>query len=143
MRWSRPPIWPLSPGSRTHTPPDARVAVSAVIFPWAPDYVVGVNAGYSLPLLANRAAPVLPMLYPGERGGDRESVAQMIAVAQRHADAPGVRLQPPTYCAPRESSYVYHSGRSPYPQRQPSPAIQPSALAYDQDGVRIWAVAGG
>src|SRR5207248_90387 len=73
---------------RAHTPPDARVAVSAVIVPWAPDYVVGVDGGYWLPLLAGRATTVLPMLYPGERGADREAVARMVAVTRALRDAP-------------------------------------------------------
>jgi len=124
---------------QSHTPADARIAVSSVIFPWAPDYVVGVDAGYWLPLLAGRATTVLPMLYPGERGADPRAVGAMVAIARALRDAPA---DPRTAALLRSNGvgYVYHSGRAPLPSADAlgrNPALRP---VYDQGGVRIWAV---
>jgi hypothetical protein len=125
---------------RAHTPADARVAVSTVIFPWAPDYVVGVDAGYWLPLLAGRATTALPMLYPGERGADSRAVAQMVAVAEALRDAPAA-LQTAVLLRSIGVGYVYHSGRSPVPSLTALAGNPALRLVYDQDGVRIWTVA--
>jgi hypothetical protein len=125
---------------RAHAPPDTRVAVSAVIFPWAPDYVVGVDGGYWLPLLAGRTTTVLPMLYPGERGADATAVAEMVAITRALHEAPAA---PQTAALLRALGvgYVYHSGRSPVPSAAglaTNPALR---LDYTEDGVRLWAVA--
>jgi hypothetical protein len=125
---------------RAQTPPDARIAVSAVIVPWAPDYVVGVDGGYWLPLLAGRATMVLPMLYPGERGADRAAVTRMVAIAQALRTAPAA---PETAALLWQLgvSYVYHSGRSPIPAVDGLASNPALTLMYAADSVRIWAVA--
>ncbi|HZS03142.1 MAG TPA: DUF6541 family protein [Chloroflexota bacterium] len=127
---------------RAHSPSDARVAVSAMIVPWAPDYVVGIDGGYWLPLLASRATTVLPMLYPGERGADPQAVARMVAVTRALRDAPA---DPATAALLRSQGvgYVYHSGRSPVPALEGLAANPALRLVYDQGGVRIWAVVAG
>jgi hypothetical protein len=125
---------------RAHAPPDARIAVSAVIFPWAPDYVVGVDGGYWLPLLAGRATTVLPMLYPGERAADPQAVAAMVAATRALLDAPAA---PQTVAVLRALGvgYVYHSGRSPVPSGAGLAENQALRLEYAEGGVRIWQVA--
>jgi hypothetical protein len=125
---------------RTHSPPDATIAVSATLLPWAPDYVVGVDGGYWLPLLAGRATTVLPMLYPGERGADQAAVARMVAVAQALRDAPAAALTA-ALLRSLHVGYVYHSGRSPVPSAEGLASNPGFRVVYDADGVRIWAVA--
>jgi hypothetical protein len=114
--------------------------VSATLFPWAPDYVVGVDGGYWLPLLAGRATTVLPMLYPGERGADQAAVARMVAVAQALRDAPAAALTA-ALLRSLHVGYVYHSGRSPVPSAEGLASNPGFRVVYDADGVRIWAVA--
>jgi hypothetical protein len=124
---------------RASTPPDARVAVRTVIFPWAPDYVVGIDAGYWLPLLAGRATTVLPMLYPGERGADPAATGAMVAVARALRDAPAA---PETARLLRALGigYVYDSGRPAAPALDGILASPAYRLVYDRDGVRVLAV---
>jgi hypothetical protein len=124
---------------RGNTPGDARLAVSATIFPWAPDYVVGVDGGYWLPLLAGRATTVLPMLYAGERGADPRAVRDMVAVARALRDAP---TSPETAALLRALgvSYVYHGGRVAVPDvaaLAANPALRP---VYESDGVHVFVV---
>lgn len=124
---------------RASTPPDTRVAVRAVIFPWAPDYVVGIDGGYWLPLLAGRATTVLPMLYPGERGADPAATAAMVAVARALRDAPAA---PTTAALLRAQGigYVYDSGRPGGPPLD-ALAVSPAyRTVYERDGVRVLAV---
>ncbi len=126
---------------RAHTPADARVAVNTVIFPWAPDYVVGVDGGYWLPLLAGRATTVLPMVYAAERGSDPTAVRAMVAVARALRDAPA---DPATAAVLRAAGvgYVYHSGR-PGGVDAAALARNPALrLVYARDGVHVYAVEG-
>ena len=124
---------------RASTPPDARIAVRAVIFPWAPDYVVGIDGGYWLPLLAGRATTVLPMLYPGERGADPAATAAMVAVARALRDAPAA---PETARLLRSLGvgYLYDSGRPTAPALDGVAASPAYRLVYARDGVRVFAV---
>jgi hypothetical protein len=50
-----------------NTPPQAVFAVNTHHWNFRPDYVIGADAGYWLPLLANRRTITLPMIYPVER----------------------------------------------------------------------------
>ncbi|HZR98660.1 MAG TPA: DUF6541 family protein [Chloroflexota bacterium] len=124
---------------RASTPPDARIAVRAVIFPWAPDYVVGVDGGYWLPLLAGRATTVLPMLYPGERGADPAATRAMVAVARALGEAPAA---PETARLLRSLGvgYLYDSGRAAVPALDGLLASPAFRLVYERDGVRVLAV---
>jgi hypothetical protein len=126
---------------RANTAPDARLAVSATIFPWAPDYVVGVDAGYWLPLLGGRATTVLPMLYAGERGADPRAVRDMVAVARALREAPAAP-ETATLLRALGVGYVYHSGRVPVPEVAALAANPGLPLVYERDGVRVFAVAG-
>ena len=123
-----------------NTPPDARLAVSATTFPWAPDYVVGIDGGYWLPLLAGRATTVLPMVYAGERGADPGAVRDMIAVARVLRDAPAA---PDTAALLRALGvgYVYHGGRVGVPDVAALAANPALRSVYERDGVRVFAVA--
>jgi hypothetical protein len=125
---------------RASTPPDARVAVSATIFPWAPDYVVGIDGGYWLPLLAGRTTTVLPMTYAGERGADRDAVRAMVAVARALRDAPAA---PETAGLLRAHGvgYVYHGGRVAVPAVEALAANPGLRAVYERGGVRVFAVA--
>src|SRR5579875_288412 len=124
---------------RANTPPDARFAVSAVLVPWAPDYAVGIDGGYWLPLLAGRPTTVLPMLYPAERGTSPRAVAEMVAVARALRDAPGA-AETAALLRALGIGYVYHSGRPPAPPIEPALASPYYQVVYDRAGVRILAV---
>jgi hypothetical protein len=125
---------------RANTPPDARVAVSATIFPWAPDYVVGVDGGYWLPLLAGRATTLLPMLYAGERGADPAAVRDTISVARALRDAPAA---PETAALLRSLgvNYVYHGGHVATPSLAGLAANPALRLVYQGEGPHVFLVA--
>lgn len=124
---------------RASTPPEARVAATAVLFPWAPDYAVGVDAGYWLPLLAGRATTVLPMLYPAERGADPTATRAMVAVARALRDAPAA---PETAALLRAQgvTHLYHGGRPGTPPVEPLLANSAFELVYARDSVWVLAV---
>jgi hypothetical protein len=126
---------------RAQTPVDARLAVTSVLVPWAPDYVVGIDGGYWLPLLAARPTTVLPMLYAGERGVDSHAVGQMVAVARALRDAPGA---PETVQLLQAAGvqYVYHSGHPGTPPLDGVLASGRYPVVYERDGVRVLAVPG-
>jgi hypothetical protein len=48
-------------------PPDAVFMINTYAFPFAPRYIIGIDGGYWLPLLANRMTVVPPMTYQNER----------------------------------------------------------------------------
>jgi hypothetical protein len=47
---------------------DALILVKSIQVPWSPGWVVGIDSGYWIPLLAHRAVTVPPMIYPMEWG---------------------------------------------------------------------------
>jgi hypothetical protein len=51
---------------KNNTPPDALFLVNALQFDWQPGWLVGSDAGYWVPLLANRSSVIPPMVYPME-----------------------------------------------------------------------------
>ncbi len=51
---------------RENLPADAVFAVNAIQFEWSPGWLVGSDAGYWIPLLAERTSVLPPMLYPLE-----------------------------------------------------------------------------
>ena len=51
-----------------NTDPEDTFAVDAFQFDWSPGWVVGINAGYWIPLLTHRATTLPPMIYPVEWG---------------------------------------------------------------------------
>jgi hypothetical protein len=124
---------------RANTPPAARFAASAVLVPWAPDYAVGIDGGYWLPLLAGRPTTLLPMLYPAERGTEPRAIAEMVAVARALRDAPGA-AETARLLRALGIEYIYHSGRPPAPSIAPALASPAYAVVYDRDGVRVLAV---
>jgi hypothetical protein len=63
----------LRPGDLTimkwiqeNIPEDALFLVNAIEFDWSPGWMVGIDAGYWIPLLAHRSTVLPPMLYPLE-----------------------------------------------------------------------------
>ena len=51
-----------------NTSPEDSFAVDAFQFDWSPGWVVGINAGYWIPLLTHRTTALPPMIYPVEWG---------------------------------------------------------------------------
>ena len=51
-----------------NTHPEDLFAVDAFQFDWSPGWVVGIDAGYWIPLLAHRTTTLPPMIYPVEWG---------------------------------------------------------------------------
>jgi len=63
----------LDPGSHvdmewiaTQTAPDARFISASMEVEWSPGWIVGIDEGYWIPLLAHREAALPPMIYPHE-----------------------------------------------------------------------------
>jgi hypothetical protein len=53
---------------QSNVPDGARLLVDSVQFPYAPGWIVGVDTGLWIPLLAHRSSLVPPMIYPIEWG---------------------------------------------------------------------------
>ncbi|MDH7474348.1 MAG: hypothetical protein QHJ74_10150 [Anaerolineae bacterium] len=69
--YTAPPF--LKPGDlvtmewiENNTPKDALVLVDFIQFEWSPGWMVGIDAGYWIPLLAHRATVLPPMIYAWE-----------------------------------------------------------------------------
>ncbi len=74
--------------SRAHLPSDAKLLANTFVLHWNPDFVAPTDAGYFLPLLANRQTTLLPMVYPAERGIPPGVVDRMEAIARATAVDP-------------------------------------------------------
>ena len=71
---------------REHTPPDALFMVNTYTFPFAPEYVIGSDAGGWLPVLARRRVVTAPMTYPIERSMIEHYPQQIAALAGLSGD---------------------------------------------------------
>jgi len=65
---------------RTHTPISAYFMVNTYHWDWLPDFVVGSDAGYWIPLLANRRTITAPMIYGNERSSRPDFVDRLVAL---------------------------------------------------------------
>jgi hypothetical protein len=52
------------------TPPEAKFAVNTYTFQFSPRFVIGIDAGYWIPLLAHRQTMTVPMIYTSERASN-------------------------------------------------------------------------
>jgi hypothetical protein len=63
--------------------------VDALEFSWQPGWIVGIDSGYVVPLLAHRTTAVPPMTYPLE-WGEREQLDALLEASRgyraRHGD---------------------------------------------------------
>ncbi|NIV33856.1 MAG: hypothetical protein GWN58_31735 [Anaerolineae bacterium] len=62
-------------------PDDALFLVDSTEIRWSPDWVVGIDAGYWIPLLAHRYTTVPPMIYPLE-WGDQDKLQPILETSQ-------------------------------------------------------------
>ena len=69
-----------------HTPPDALFMVNTYAFPFAPEYVIGSDAGGWLPVLARRRVVTAPMTYPIERSSIEHYPQQIAQLGGLSAD---------------------------------------------------------
>jgi hypothetical protein len=60
-------------------PEDALILINGLDVVWSPGWILGVDAGYWLPILAHRATTVPPMIYPLEWGDPLELTARLEA----------------------------------------------------------------
>ena len=60
------------------TPPEARFAVNTYNFLFAPRFVIGIDAGYWIPLLARRQTVTVPMIYLSERASDPDLADSLV-----------------------------------------------------------------
>jgi hypothetical protein len=67
---------------RANTPPSARFMVNLFHFDFSPNYIIGSDAGYWLPLLAGRATVSAPMVYPSERSAWPDLTERLVALDQ-------------------------------------------------------------
>ena len=74
-------VWPDDPPAmawiRENTPPDSLFMVNTFNWDFAPDFVISIDAGYWLPLLAGRATVTAPMTYPIERADSPDFLTQL------------------------------------------------------------------
>jgi hypothetical protein len=90
------PLYLLRPGDlvtmrwiRENVPEDAVILVDALEFVWQPGWIVGIDSGYAVPLLAHRTTTVPPMVYPLE-WGERDQLSALLDASRgylaRHED---------------------------------------------------------
>ncbi len=65
---------------RAHTPVSARFMVNVFHINFAANYVLGMDAGYWLPLLTDRAAIAEPMTYPSEHAASPDFLNRLVAL---------------------------------------------------------------
>ncbi len=65
---------------RANTPPESRFMVNTYNWDFAPDFVISIDAGYWLPLLAGRATVTAPMTYPIERADSPTFLSDLVAL---------------------------------------------------------------
>jgi hypothetical protein len=70
---------------RENTPSDALFMVNTYNWDFSPDFVIGPDAGYWLPLLAGRSTVTAPMTYPIERADSADFLSRLVSLhAVRH-----------------------------------------------------------
>lgn len=65
-----------------NTPTDAVFLVNTLHFDFNDKYIIGSDAGYWLPVLANRKTITLPMTYPSERMLSSDVIPQLLSIDQ-------------------------------------------------------------
>ena len=71
---------------QSNTPASAHFLVNTLHWAFLPDYVIGSDAGYWIPLLAGRSTITLPMTYVTERSLSPNPVSGLIAIDQLKGD---------------------------------------------------------
>jgi len=88
---------------RANTPPTARFMVNTFHWDYLASYIIGSDAGYWLPLLANRATVTAPMVYPSERTTQPDSVSRLATL-----DRLGEQLTSPEALALLQREKITH-----------------------------------
>jgi hypothetical protein len=122
----------------SNTNPASKFLINTYEFPFLPGWVVGLDAGYWLPLLTARDTTVPPMIYTLERSSNPELVRYLKEYNQIQFDI-GSResLQ---FLSENHFNYVYCSGERGYldpAELQLTPGFQ---LAYANGGVQIFEI---
>ena len=110
---------------RENTPTTARFMVNTYHWDFASDFVIGIDAGYWLPLLADRATVTSPMTYAVEHATTPDFLADLVAVDQLEG-----HLTSPQALATLRSqgvTHVYvgaHGGPIVVDELQKSPAFE-------------------
>ena len=121
---------------KSHTPPSARFMVNTFHWDFLPEYVIGSDAGYWLPLLARRATVTAPMTYSAERVSRPDFAARLAAL-----DRLGGHLTSPEALALLQRAGITHvyAGQRGGPivveELLRSPAF---ALDYQQDAIYVF-----
>lgn len=121
---------------RNNIPPSARFMVNTYHWDFFPEWVVGADSGYWVPLLAGRETVTMPMLYSGERVSSPDIPARLTALdrmASRLPTPEGLRL-----LARERISHVFLGKRG-----GPISAAELQSSAhfkqlYDRDGVYVF-----
>jgi hypothetical protein len=125
---------------RDHTPQDARFLVNS-FFAYGGHYVAGSDAGWWIPLLAERENTVPTLYYSGEAADQPDYREQVNAFARRVAEG--------DLADPEMARYLWSQGITHlYVGRVGGPLLRPAVLrassyyelVYDRDGVSIFAL---
>lgn len=88
---------------RDNTPPSARFMVNTYHWDFMRDFIIGIDAGYWLPLLAGRQTVTMPMTFSIERGATPDLLPQLIAL-----DSLNGQLATPDAVAALRSAGITH-----------------------------------
>ena len=62
---------------KNNTPPESKFAVNTFNFNFNENYIIGIDAGYWIPLLTDRKAISIPMIYPIEKLESKNAIDQL------------------------------------------------------------------
>ena len=65
---------------REDSPADSVLMVNTAAFSFRPRFIVGIDAGYWIPLLARRGTVSLPMVYGSERTSDPSALDNLVSL---------------------------------------------------------------
>jgi len=71
---------------KKNTPPTSYFMVNTFNFDFDPDYIIGSDSGYWMPLLGNRRSVTFPMIYGIERMATNDLSSRLISLHRLHGD---------------------------------------------------------
>ena len=119
-------------------PESALFAINTFEFPFMRGFVVGIDAGYWIPVLAHRGSVTYPLIYSFENLLDPDYVKRIHAFTQAQSDLAsesGIRA-----LEELKVTHIYFGKKGGPIEPAPLLASERFQLIYDQDGVMIFQV---
>jgi hypothetical protein len=124
---------------RENIPADALFMINTYAFPFAPRFIIGIDGGYWLPLLANRLTIVPPMSYQSERFESAKMEKTMVRLhnLEGHLTSPNAI----EVLHDAHVNYIYIGGVGGIIQVDELLKSSDFRLLYENDGCHIFKIA--